>query len=144
MQENCPLCQKVNLCRENNFPWLIQEFTDAYWILGDHQFYPGYSQIILKEHARELHELSSKVQKELFENVMQAGRAVAHAFNPLKMNYASYGNIVEHIHWHIIPRYENDPDKYQDPFKNASKFPHFPTQTAIAIRNIELIRAHMR
>ena len=25
------------------------------------------------------------------------------------MNYASLGNIMRHLHWHLIPRYESDP-----------------------------------
>jgi diadenosine tetraphosphate (Ap4A) HIT family hydrolase len=27
---------------------------------------------------------------------------------PLKVNVASLGNVVPHLHWHIIPRYADD------------------------------------
>lgn len=30
-------------------------------------------------------------------------------FDPVKMNLASFGNKVRHIHWHVIPRAEDDP-----------------------------------
>lgn len=137
---DCPLCQKVLLCQQKKFPLLIHEFNHSYLILGDHQFYKGYSQIIFKEHQRELHDLPTSIRKELFEELMQAGRAVANAFNPLKMNYASYGNIVEHIHWHIFPRYEDDPRKKDDPFSNSHEFSKFSTIPETAIKTIHSIR----
>tara|TARA_B110000495_G_C22636186_1_gene378044 strand:- start:63 stop:353 length:291 start_codon:yes stop_codon:yes gene_type:complete len=34
---------------------------------------------------------------------------VANTMKPLKINLASLGNQVPHLHWHIIPRYEDDP-----------------------------------
>jgi diadenosine tetraphosphate (Ap4A) HIT family hydrolase len=36
-------------------------------------------------------------------------RAVEQAFRPLKMNYELLGNQVPHLHWHVFPRYPDDP-----------------------------------
>ena len=33
----------------------------------------------------------------------------ANSCEPDKMNLASLGNLVPHLHWHVIPRFENDP-----------------------------------
>ena len=38
------------------------------------------------------------------------GRAIAAAFRPRKLNYELLGNQVPHLHWHLIPRYESDPN----------------------------------
>jgi len=35
--------------------------------------------------------------------------AVQNAFKSVKINCESLGNFCSHVHWHIIPRYENDP-----------------------------------
>lgn len=35
--------------------------------------------------------------------------AVYRAFKPNKLNYELLGNFNNHLHWHIIPRYNNDP-----------------------------------
>jgi diadenosine tetraphosphate (Ap4A) HIT family hydrolase len=36
--------------------------------------------------------------------------AVFRAFAPRKLNYELLGNSVSHLHWHIFPRYDNDPN----------------------------------
>jgi diadenosine tetraphosphate (Ap4A) HIT family hydrolase len=38
--------------------------------------------------------------------VEQALRAV---IRPHKINLASFGNLTPHLHWHVIPRFEDDP-----------------------------------
>ncbi len=35
--------------------------------------------------------------------------AVFRAFGPRKLNYELLGNSVSHLHWHLIPRYADDP-----------------------------------
>jgi len=35
--------------------------------------------------------------------------AVYKAFLPRKLNYELLGNSEAHLHWHIFPRYQNDP-----------------------------------
>lgn len=138
-QTNCPFCHSTN----KKSPLLIHEFKNSYWALGDHQYFEGYSILYLKKHARELHELDTKTQAELFDELMQAGKSIAKTYNPWKMNYASYGNLVEHIHWHIFPRYLSAPDHLQQPFLHADEFKKFPTDFKIAEKQIELIRKNL-
>jgi diadenosine tetraphosphate (Ap4A) HIT family hydrolase len=38
------------------------------------------------------------------------------------MNHACLGNRDQHIHWHIIPRYETEADHQYDPWKHADEF----------------------
>jgi len=35
--------------------------------------------------------------------------SVFRGFHPRKLNYECLGNIEPHMHWHIFPRYTNDP-----------------------------------
>lgn len=39
----------------------------------------------------------------------EVGHAVVRAFEPRKLNYEALGNGTPHLHWHLIPRYANDP-----------------------------------
>ncbi|MEH2134971.1 MAG: hypothetical protein V7K86_31030 [Nostoc sp.] len=64
------------------------------------------------------------MQSALFQEVMLAGKAIVNAFSPWKMNYACYGNGEPHIHWHLFPRYESDPDRKANPWRHASEFKH--------------------
>lgn len=36
--------------------------------------------------------------------------AVIHAFRPAKFNYELLGNTEGHMHWHLFPRYHDDPN----------------------------------
>jgi diadenosine tetraphosphate (Ap4A) HIT family hydrolase len=110
------------MAKNGTNPYFIKEFEHSIFVIGDHQFYKGYSLILLKDHHEELHLLDKTIQNELFAEVMAAGQAVVDAFNPKKMNYSCYGNEVRHVHWHIFPRYEDDPYPEKPPFRAADQF----------------------
>jgi diadenosine tetraphosphate (Ap4A) HIT family hydrolase len=40
--------------------------------------------------------------------VCQVEELIRNVLHPLKINLASFGNFVPHLHWHIIPRWEDD------------------------------------
>ena len=85
---SCVLCERVDASRRNKNPHLIHEFRHSVFVVGDHQFYQGYSLLLLKDHVREMHELEPPVQSGLFAELMTAGRAIVKTFNPWKMNYS--------------------------------------------------------
>ena len=102
------ICERVDLCRKGQNPYLIREFNYSYFVIGDHQFYKGYSLLLFKRHVRELHELTHKEYMGLSEELFIATGAIAKTFNPWKMNHLCLGNRDRHVHWHIMPRYEDD------------------------------------
>ena len=77
--------------------------------LPKNQYARGYCTLIFREHATELHELSPEKQAALMRDLARAGAAIARVFKPDKMNYQLLGNLVPHIHWHIVPRHWGDP-----------------------------------
>jgi diadenosine tetraphosphate (Ap4A) HIT family hydrolase len=134
------MCEKAELAQEGKNTFFIHEFENSWMLLGDHQYFKGYCLLVLKKHVRELHELSPEIQQGLFKELMTAGKAVFEAFQPWKMNYSCYGNQVPHIHWHLIPRYESDPDHLSQPWLNASQFEKHPAQEPERSISIWLIR----
>ena len=111
--------------------------------VGDHQFHKGYAVLLLKDHVREMHELSPQAAADLMGELMSATRAVVKTFKPWKINHACYGNAVPHIHWHIFPRYESDSDHLNHPWIHAQKFKdhEIDPQTARAIA--QQVRANL-
>lgn len=105
----CQLCERVISTKNNQYKFLIKEFKNSYLYLGEHQFYQGYCVLVSKEHFIEMSDIPSPIREEIFQEMMQASDAIKKAFNPQKMNLASYGNVVEHLHWHFFPRYADDP-----------------------------------
>ena len=77
-------------------------------IVVDDAAYPGFCRVIWREHVREMSELSHDDWLLLSEAVLRVEQAVREVMGPLKVNVASLGNVVPHLHWHIIPRYADD------------------------------------
>lgn len=140
---SCPLCTRVEELRERKNAHLIYEFKHSYLVLGDHQFFKAYCVLIFKRHERELHDLASLEQQQLFTELMQAGLAINQAYTPWKMNYSCYGNQVPHIHWHLFPRYEEDPDRLLHPWAHAEQFKHFVPSAQERAERVERIRSFL-
>lgn len=136
--ESCTICQRLLTIKDS--PLLIKEFEHSFLVLGDHQFFNGYCVVHYKKHVRDLYELSPQIQSELFLEVMQAAKAINKAFSPWKLNYSCYGNVVEHIHWHIFPRYESDPDLRMHPWLHSADFGIHSVSKDQMAKNIELIK----
>ena len=74
----------------------------------DEPDYPGFCRVILKRHAREMTDLDPAEREALMAVVWKVEEAVRETMRPDKMNLASLGNMVPHVHWHVIPRYSDD------------------------------------
>ena len=70
--------------------------------------YPGFCRVILNRHVAEMTELADDEQQELMRVVLTVEAAVREVVKPDKINLASLGNMVPHVHWHIIPRWRED------------------------------------
>jgi diadenosine tetraphosphate (Ap4A) HIT family hydrolase len=77
-------------------------------ILADEPNYPGFARVIWNEHVREVSDLPDADRLLLNEAVFKLEQAVREVMQPLKVNVASLGNVVPHLHWHVIPRYADD------------------------------------
>src|SRR5262245_53612686 len=107
---DCPLCEVVRRARAGDHPPLIADLRESFAVLGDNQGCPGWTVLVLKEHAEHLADLPVQRQLRLWEDVADAAAAIRREFGPLRINYESLGNQVAHIHWHVIPRHRDDPD----------------------------------
>jgi len=70
--------------------------------------YPGYCRVILNRHVREMTDLEPSGRERLMRVVFAAEAAVRRVMQPDKINLASFGNMVPHLHWHVIPRFADD------------------------------------
>jgi diadenosine tetraphosphate (Ap4A) HIT family hydrolase len=77
-------------------------------ILADDANYPGFARVIWNGHVREMSDLADADRLLLNDAVWKLEQAVREAMQPLKVNVASLGNVVPHLHWHVIPRYADD------------------------------------
>jgi diadenosine tetraphosphate (Ap4A) HIT family hydrolase len=70
--------------------------------------YPGFCRVIWQEHVSEMSDLSVSEQRHLYSVVNAVESALRALLRPDKINLASLGNQVPHLHWHVIPRWRDD------------------------------------
>jgi diadenosine tetraphosphate (Ap4A) HIT family hydrolase len=96
------------LCNEDG-GHLVWRGDDARVVLIDDPLLPGYCRVIWNRHIAEMSELS-RVEREIFLALVDVTEfAVRRVMRPQKINLASLGNQVPHLHWHVIPRFADDP-----------------------------------
>jgi diadenosine tetraphosphate (Ap4A) HIT family hydrolase len=71
--------------------------------------FKGRTLIIYGKHVTELYHLILEDRQQCFEEMVRVAEALDKSFHPDKMNYFIFGNVVAHLHWHLIPRYKDDP-----------------------------------
>ncbi len=102
---DCPMCSRW----DTDSDLRIIELPHSYVILNRDQFFPGYTLLFTKNHVTELFHLDRELRAALMEEVSLVAQALYTVFTPAKINYELLGNMVPHIHWHIVPRFSSDP-----------------------------------
>lgn len=108
----CPFCELLPGFRAGEQE-CIAELDESFVILAHDQFYPGYCILVLKDHEEQLAGLPVERQARLWNDVRRVADALRRVLNPARINYENLGNMVNHIHWHIVPRYADDPRKHE-------------------------------
>jgi len=93
----------------------------AYWLkvaplrtstlyLDRNQTYRGHCQLVFDgRHVVGLENLTLDEFTAFMADAHRASQAIARVCSPSLMNYASLGNVMPHLHWHLVPRYRTDP-----------------------------------
>lgn len=110
MEDACLVCERIELIKAGRNNCFVTELESGYVVFGDFQFYPGYTLLLSKEHKQELHQLDTKDRKQFLWDMSVVAEAVIKVFKPAKLNYELLGNADSHMHWHLYPRYADDPD----------------------------------
>lgn len=85
-------------------------FRSRKWrvVLIDDADHPGFCRVIWDAHVGEMTDLDSSERAQLMEAVCEVEAAMRAIMRPVKINLASLGNMVPHLHWHVIARYADD------------------------------------
>lgn len=98
------------MIKKGENPYFVKELNTGYVVIGDYQYFNGYTLFLGKEHHTELFELSMKVRLEFLREMSIVAEVVSKAFGADKMNYELLGNADSHLHWHLFPRRKGDLD----------------------------------
>ena len=99
-----PACE---LCREAGG---VLVFQAAQWrvIRAADAAFPAFYRVVWRAHVAEWSDLSAADQAALMGIVGAVERVLRDALAPTKINLASLGNVVPHLHWHVIARFDWD------------------------------------
>lgn len=70
--------------------------------------FPGFCRVIWNSHVAEMSDLSITDARHLLDVLLTVELAVKELCRPDKINLAALGNMVPHLHWHVIPRWRDD------------------------------------
>ena len=104
----------------------------AHWriVLAEDADHPAFTRVVWNEHRAEMSDLGETARRELLDVVLGVEKVQRTALRPDKINLASLGNQVPHLHWHVIPRWRDDR--------------HFPNAVWGAERTVDRERARAR
>jgi diadenosine tetraphosphate (Ap4A) HIT family hydrolase len=64
--------------------------------------------IFTQDSYKEMSEVPSEIKFEIYDILDIIEKEMISYYNPKKINIASFGNYVPHVHWHIMARFEED------------------------------------
>ena len=98
----CPLCAGPG-------GELLWEDAQLRVVLADEPLNPGFTRVVWRGHVAEMTDLAQPDRTRLMAAVWTVEQIQRELFLPDKVNLASLGNVVPHLHWHVIPRWRDDP-----------------------------------
>jgi len=114
MGENCIFCKIVS----NEIPsQKIFEDETTFAFLDINPVSKGHALVIPKKHYETLVDVPEEELKQLIVSVKKVAQAIlkatkASGFNILQNNGKVAEQLVNHIHFHVVPRFENDSIKF--------------------------------
>jgi len=105
MTKSCPMCRRW----EDDSDLRIVELEHSRVVLNRDQFFPGYVLLFTRKHVTELFHLEPLERAGLIEEISTVAQALYDEFKPAKINYELLGNMVPHMHWHLVPRFMSEP-----------------------------------
>ena len=105
---DCPFCLPRSGIDE--FMVEVAQLSIATLYLEKIQTYRGHCVLLFDpRHVTRIDELEAAEWQSLSADLRAAELALMKTFAPDHINVASIGQVVPHLHWHIVPRYTDDP-----------------------------------
>ncbi len=101
MAADCVLCEQTG-----GLP--VWQGAQMRVIRAEEAGFPAFYRVIWTAHVAELSDLSEADRNTCMAVVTEVERVMRAQLAPAKINLAALGNMVAHLHWHVIARYDWD------------------------------------
>ncbi len=106
--DGCPFCREDPV--ENEWWTFVERLSTSKLCLSQNQTYRGQCLLIFEgKHAESIEELSEAEYVHFMNDLRHSVKSLQKVFKPDHLNIELLGNVVPHLHFHLIPRYMNDP-----------------------------------
>jgi diadenosine tetraphosphate (Ap4A) HIT family hydrolase len=132
----CELCREPGgLPVADSARWRVVRVADA--------AFPAFYRVIWNAHAAEYTDLSPADRSHCMEAVAAVEGVLRERLRPAKINLASFGNVVAHLHWHVVARFTWD-SHYPQPLWGQAERPADPAAAARLGVPLDALDAAMR
>ena len=107
IQANTGAVPGCELCAQ---PGGVVAWSDAHWrvVRVEDADFPAYYRVVANRHTAEFTDLSITQRQRCMALVAAVERVLRELLAPTKVNLAALGNMVPHLHWHVIARFAWD------------------------------------
>ena len=112
--ENCAYCVEGELVEK--FGIKIAELPSSKVYLFREQSHRGRVIVASKRHVSEMVDLDRRERQAFMDDVAKVASALHALFRPAKINYGAYGDTGCHLHFHLVPKYADDPFEWGGTF----------------------------
>lgn len=95
------------LCTEDGGA-VIHRAADWRVVRAEEAGFPAFYRVVWNAHVAEWSDLSGDARVRCMEVVVAVEQGLRRHLSPAKINLASLGNLVAHLHWHVVARFEDD------------------------------------
>ena len=103
--------ERVEAARRGENPMVICRMPSGWAVLGDQQFFRGYSLLLSDPVALDLNSLSSAERLQYLSAMAIVGDALLEVTGAYLVNYETLGNTDRALHTHVFPRYQDEPEE---------------------------------
>jgi diadenosine tetraphosphate (Ap4A) HIT family hydrolase len=108
----CPLCDETGGALIFSGPFFRV-------VRADEPGFPAFYRLVWNDHVAELSDLAPVDRRLCIDAVVQVEETLRRVLRPTKINLASLGNAVPHLHWHVIARFDWDSHFPGSPWASA-------------------------
>ncbi|WP_313077323.1 HIT family protein [Melaminivora sp.] len=103
-------------------------------IHADEPGFPAFYRVVWNAHVAEFSDLTEEERAHCLQALVLVEQVLRAQLQPAKINLASLGNVVPHLHWHVVARHDGD-SHWPAPIWAAPQRARVPEQEAeVAMR----------
>ena len=102
--------------------------------------FPAFYRVVWNRHVAEFSDLSSAERDTCMNAVVMVEQILRSELHPRKINLAALGNVVPHLHWHVMARFDWDSHFPTPVWSAPQRPPEVEKLAAVASRCLEVNR----